>query len=113
MLRTIRNIVISVVVLLALFVGGGVAYVMLSGNDTKSSTPPTPKTESNNFALPNPLPPNPKAPEGAAVESLLSPATIFLLKIPGLLLKPQMSTGSYLGHGQSKIPRLPEPGRSK
>jgi hypothetical protein len=74
MLRTIRNIAISVVVLSALFVVGGAAYVMLSGNNAKQDTASAPKTDSNNFALPKPQAPNPKAPEGAAVESLLSPA---------------------------------------
>jgi hypothetical protein len=76
MLRTIRNIAISVVVLLVLFVGGGVAYEMLTANNVKQDAAPTPKTESNNFALPKPPAVNPKAAESAAVESFLSPAKI-------------------------------------
>jgi hypothetical protein len=76
MLRTIRNILISVVVMLALIVGGGIAYVKFAGGEDGAKKEPAPaqNTNTDNFALPKPKTPNPKAPEGAAIESFLTPA---------------------------------------
>jgi hypothetical protein len=123
MLRTIRNILISVVVMLALIVGGGIAYVKFAGGEDGAKKEPAPaqNTNTDNFALPKPKTPNPKAPEGAAIESFLTPAkagtnTSITIKTPHALFQSpimmcqariraslqrlQVVMGSPVGHGR-------------
>jgi hypothetical protein len=73
MLRTLRNIVLSIIVLLIIFIGGGVAYLLLAGNDA----PPQPTTPPANVApqtnLPKPHKPAPNAPVGVSIQSLITP----------------------------------------
>ena len=64
---------LSVLILLALFVGAGVAYVRFIGNETQSAqnaqtTPPPAK-----LSLPTPHKPDPKNPVGVSLQSLYTP----------------------------------------
>jgi hypothetical protein len=72
MLRVLRNIAISVFVLVVLFGAAGAAYIYFtSGQDVAAKSdqtpPPPPPT------LPTPHKPGPNAPESAGVEALSSP----------------------------------------
>jgi hypothetical protein len=77
MLRTIRNIALSILVLAVVFVGAGVVYVLLtgrSGNTTKAE--PVPVAPSPQTSLPKPQKPSPNAPESASLQSLYTPVKI-------------------------------------
>jgi hypothetical protein len=71
-LKTVRNVVLSALILLALFVGAGVTYVRFMGNDDQApqsqTAPPPPK-----LSLPTPHKPNPKNPVGVSLQSLYTP----------------------------------------
>jgi hypothetical protein len=72
MLKTIRNIFISVFVLLILFGGAGIAYLLFYGDDPV----PVKKVEATTDT--NPTPPKPKKPSpnavvGVSIQALLSP----------------------------------------
>lgn len=71
--RVVRNIAITVVVLIVLFVVAGVAYVMIV--DRQTTAPPAKKTAAKpaDTGTIKPVPPSPNAPEGVAMETLLSP----------------------------------------
>jgi hypothetical protein len=67
-----------VLVLVILFVGSGIAYVLISGrsdNNTKSQQSATAAKTDVNYSLPKPPKPAPNAPESAAVEALMSPVS--------------------------------------
>jgi hypothetical protein len=72
-LRTLRNIVISIVFLLALFAGAGVAYIKFYGPATDAKSDKAPVAPNPDLAIPTPPKLSPNAPENAAVESLISP----------------------------------------
>lgn len=70
--KTVRNTAISVLVLLMLFVGAGVAYVLFVGGtdtDAKNVQPST----TPDTGLPKPHTPAPNAPESAGLESIFTP----------------------------------------
>lgn len=77
MLRTIRNIALSFIALAVLFVGAGVAYVLITGrSDTNANAEPAPTAPSPNTNLPAPHKPGPNAPESAGIQSLYTPVKI-------------------------------------
>ena len=71
-LKTVRNVALSALILLVLFLAAGVAYVRFVGNDSQTAqsqtTPPQPK-----LSLPEPHKPDPKAAVGVALQSLYTP----------------------------------------
>jgi hypothetical protein len=74
MLRTFRNIAISVFVLLLIFAGAGVAYLLFIGGKSsdvqaQQTSPPPPEVS----GLPTPKKPSPNAPESAGIEALSTP----------------------------------------
>lgn len=74
MLRTIVKTIAAIVVLLALFVGGAVVYVKLTGeasDEQLAQQEPPPDVEEQK--LPDPQKPDPDAPVGASVQSLITP----------------------------------------
>jgi hypothetical protein len=74
MLRTIRNIAISIAVMAVLFGGAGVAYLYFTGkNNTNAQAEPIPDPKPQASGLPTPHKPSANAPESAGVEALTSP----------------------------------------
>lgn len=72
--RTVRNVAVSALVLLLLFVGAGVAYVLVAGGqDDSAKNDQVPTAPPPDTGIPKPHKPAPNAPESAAIESLLSP----------------------------------------
>src|SRR5437868_9490 len=72
MKQTIRNTLITVISLIVLFIGAGIAYVWLSGRTPAKQ--PQPKTATiQPPSAPKPSQPGPNAVEQASVQSLLSP----------------------------------------
>lgn len=71
--RTIKRIAITALVLLVLFVGGGIAYVYYTGQNTDPNVSTTPKIVEEKDPLPKPVQPSPNAPVGAAINFLSSP----------------------------------------
>jgi hypothetical protein len=77
MLRTIRNIALSVFVLALIFVGAGVGYVLLTGNeDTHANAAQAPEAKAPDTSLPTPVKPAANAPESAGIQSLFTPVKI-------------------------------------
>jgi hypothetical protein len=74
--RTIRNIVISIVILIILFVGSGIAYVYFTNKSDANNAPvATAGDTTQSYGEIKPSKPNPKAPEQAAVESIITPVS--------------------------------------
>jgi hypothetical protein len=77
MLRTIRNIVLSTLALVAICGAAGVVYVLITGrstiSDAKAQPAPSPEPGA---AIPKPPKPAPNAPESAGIESLDTPVKI-------------------------------------
>ena len=74
---TIRKVAITILVMLLLFVGAGVAYVYISGRPgAKHETSEVPVNTDESSPLPKPVAPGPNAPEGVAVGSLTTPVKI-------------------------------------
>lgn len=73
--RTIRNVIVSALVLLLLFVGAGVAYVLIIGGSDSNAKDVQTSTTSDT-GLPKPHKPAPNAPESAGLESLFTPVKI-------------------------------------
>jgi hypothetical protein len=72
--KTLKRIVVTVIILLVLFVGGGVAYVYLSGKSgPKQDEVLTAANTQDSSPLPKPVAPSPNAPEGVAINALTSP----------------------------------------
>jgi len=71
--RTIRNALIASIVLAVLLVGGGMAYALLMNYQTPSPTVAAPTPVASQELTPHA--PNPNAPEGVAIDGLLSPVT--------------------------------------
>ena len=71
-LKTIRNTLITVLVLILLIGGGGVAYVYFSGNSIDNQTASEPQA-AEKLSLPTPSKPNPDAPVGVSVAGLTTP----------------------------------------
>jgi hypothetical protein len=71
--KTIRNTLVSIIILIGLFVAAGTAYVLISGRST--SQPAVSDVQIKPPTLPKPSQPSPKAPESAAVEALTSPVS--------------------------------------
>jgi hypothetical protein len=77
MLRTIRNVAISIVTLLVIFAGAGIGYVLLTGDDTiNAKAEPVAPSPPPGAAIRTPRKPVPNAPESAGVTSLFSPVKI-------------------------------------
>jgi hypothetical protein len=77
MLRIIRNIAISIIVLAVIFVGAGVGYVLITGGTpTEAKAEPVPPSPEPGAAIPKPRKPAPNAPESAGIESLDTPVKI-------------------------------------
>ncbi len=73
--KTLRKVVISILVMLFMFVAIGVGYVYFSGaNSPEPVTSISIPKESS--PLPKPVAPSPNAPVGVAVSSLTTPAKI-------------------------------------
>lgn len=74
-LKAVRNIAISIVVLAVIFVGIGVGYTWLNGKNKlpAAATATDTSTTSSHAALPAPVQPPANAQEGVAVQSLTSP----------------------------------------
>ena len=72
MLRTIRNILISAFVLLVLFGGAGVAYILYYGDDPVPEKKVEAATDTNP-TLPRPRKPSPNAIVGVSIQALMSP----------------------------------------
>lgn len=72
MLRTLRNVVISIVVMLALFAGAGLAYTKFVAGAPVEETPAATPAEQN-YGLPKPKKPHANSRVSASVQSLLSP----------------------------------------
>lgn len=70
--RAVRNAIISVVGLLVLLVGAGVAYIYYSGSDTVQPASTAVAAETAAPAI-KATPPSPKAQESAAVQFISSP----------------------------------------
>jgi flagellar basal body-associated protein FliL len=73
MKKTILNTLITVTVLIILFLGAGIAYVLVSEKTPVEQPVPAAKTSGEPSALPKPSQPSPNAPEQVAVENLTSP----------------------------------------
>ena len=71
--KTVRNTLIAVVSLIALFLGSGVAYVWYSGRTPVKQPGPVSTKSTEPSALPKPSLPGPNAPEQAALQALTSP----------------------------------------
>jgi hypothetical protein len=77
MLKAIRNIALSIIVLAVIFVGVGVGYVLITGRtSTEAKTEPVPPSAEPGAAIPKPNKPAPNAPESAGIESLDTPVKI-------------------------------------
>jgi hypothetical protein len=77
MLRTIRNITLSIIALALVFAGAGVAYVLLTGGPSNEANAAKPQTASApDTGLPKPTKPSPNAPESAGIQSLYTPVKI-------------------------------------
>jgi hypothetical protein len=74
--RTIRNIAITVVVLLVLFGGAAVGYLYFMGNSTDTKADQAPIAPPPETGLPKPTKPAPNAPEQASIEVLTSPVPV-------------------------------------
>jgi hypothetical protein len=72
-LRTLRNVVISIFVLMILFMGGGIAYIKFYGPSSNAKANQSPIDTTPDLALPKPPKISPNAPESAALESITSP----------------------------------------
>lgn len=70
--RSVRNALISALVLLVLIVGAGVAYTLLAGGTDTTVTPPPRQTATKEPVI-KPKKPAADAKEGAAIEMLTSP----------------------------------------
>jgi hypothetical protein len=74
--KTIIKTAVAIVVLLVLFVGGGIAYVFISDEyGAKHAPQPAPAAPAPAASSIKPKQPSPDAREGAAVESLTSPVS--------------------------------------
>jgi hypothetical protein len=62
-----------VVVLLVIFGGAGVAYVLFTGKDTASSSEAPQVNTAPDIGLPKPHKPSPNAPESAGIEAFTTP----------------------------------------
>jgi hypothetical protein len=77
MLRTIRNVALSMVVLAIIFAGAGVVYVLLTGGPSTEASAEKPQTApAPDTSLPKPTKPGPNAPESAGIQSLFTPVKI-------------------------------------
>jgi hypothetical protein len=77
MLRKIRNIAFSVLILVLIFIGAGITYLLVTGRtSTNAKTEPVPASPPPGAAIPLPHKPSPNTPESAAVESLYTPVKI-------------------------------------
>jgi hypothetical protein len=78
MLKTVRNILISILVLAILFAGVGVGYTLFFGNndDNASASKDINENVTQYSPLPKPRKPSAKTAESASVESLISPVKI-------------------------------------
>lgn len=74
-LRVARNIVISIVVLLALIIGGFVGYTYFLGPDSSQTAATPVPVAASPVAKPDLIPPkpSPNAPVGASVQTITSP----------------------------------------
>jgi hypothetical protein len=72
-LKTIRNIILTVVILLAITVGAGVAYVLFTGKDISSDSETSQPDTTPDIGLPKPHQPSPNAPESAGIEAFNTP----------------------------------------
>jgi len=73
--KTIRKIVIAVIVLAVLFVIAGVAYVLIADQSAPkpAAKPAHASTDTQPSALPKPVQPGPNAQEGVAIEAVTTP----------------------------------------
>ncbi len=72
MLKTIRNVTISVILLAVIFTAAGVTYVLVAGEEQKAPAAVL-KTAARPPISIKPLKPNPKNAVSASVESIVSP----------------------------------------
>ncbi|HEX5394883.1 MAG TPA: hypothetical protein VFW52_00800 [Candidatus Saccharimonadales bacterium] len=72
-LKTVRNVVLSIIMLLLLFAAAGVAYVRFVGNNSKQASIAKTTPPPSQLSLPAAHKPDPKAPVGVALQSLYSP----------------------------------------
>jgi hypothetical protein len=71
--KTILKTAIAIVVLIVLIVAAGVGYVWYTGKNSEQTAKPVLKVPIVSYGLPKPKAPNPKNPESAAIETILSP----------------------------------------
>ena len=71
--KTVRNTAITVTVLVLVFVVGATVYVLISDQNVKPPTPSKTSQAANSLHDIKPVTPPANAPEGVAIESLLSP----------------------------------------
>lgn len=72
--KTLKRIVITVIILIVLSIVGGVAYVYFTGNSTgKQETPQTVANTAESSPLPKPVAPGANAPEGVSINALTTP----------------------------------------
>jgi hypothetical protein len=75
--KTLKRIIITVIVLLILSIAGGVGYVYLTGkNIPKQEEPQTVANTEDSSPLPKPVKPGPNAPVGVAINALTTPVAI-------------------------------------
>lgn len=75
-LRTVRRVVVTIVVMVLLFLAAGTAYVYFSGKQTKHDEPPAAAKTEEVSGLPKPVQPAANAPVGVAVGALSTPVKI-------------------------------------
>ncbi|HEY5152727.1 MAG TPA: hypothetical protein VII55_02010 [Candidatus Saccharimonadales bacterium] len=71
--KTVRNTIISIFLLLLLFIGAGIAYVLIADRSTPKAVPVAAVAKPDTDSTPKPTPPSANAPEGVSVESVTSP----------------------------------------
>jgi hypothetical protein len=77
MLRTIRNIALSVVLLIVVFTAAAVGYILLTGNSSDTAkTEPLPAAPTPETSPIKPSKPGPNVPESAGIQSLFSPVKV-------------------------------------
>ena len=71
--RTVRNTLISVVMMVVLFVVVATIYVLVADRNAKTPAPPKSNQASQKASPLNPVAPAANAPEGVALQSLITP----------------------------------------
>jgi hypothetical protein len=73
--RTVRKTMITIILLLVLFIGAGVTYVLITDRSTNKHELPPVSASLDQSPLPKAVAPGPNAPEGVGVELVTSPVT--------------------------------------